>query len=61
MISANTLFTRFGNLFLLAILLWIPVLGKTMEEARWERQAQNVSIVRDDWGIAHVTLSLIHI
>jgi acyl-homoserine lactone acylase PvdQ len=22
--------------------------------ARWERQAQNVTIVRDDWGIAHV-------
>lgn len=24
------------------------------EIARWERQARNVSIVRDDWGIAHV-------
>jgi acyl-homoserine-lactone acylase len=22
--------------------------------ARWERQAQNVTIVRDDWGIAHI-------
>jgi acyl-homoserine lactone acylase PvdQ len=22
--------------------------------ARWEQQAQNVSIIRDDWGIAHV-------
>src|SRR5512146_3445174 len=22
--------------------------------ARWEREAQNVTIVRDDWGIAHV-------
>src|SRR5512141_3242781 len=22
--------------------------------ARWEKQAQNVTIVRDDWGIAHV-------
>jgi acyl-homoserine-lactone acylase len=22
--------------------------------ARWERQAQNVTIIRDDWGIAHV-------
>ncbi len=28
---------------------------KSAELARWERQAQNVSIVRDDWGIAHVT------
>jgi len=24
------------------------------EIARWERQAQNVTITRDDWGIAHV-------
>src|SRR5215510_1140569 len=23
--------------------------------AAWQRQAQNVTIVRDDWGIAHVT------
>src|SRR5262245_22411068 len=22
--------------------------------AAWERQAQNVTIIRDDWGIAHV-------
>jgi acyl-homoserine-lactone acylase len=24
------------------------------EMARWQRQAQNVTIIRDDWGIAHV-------
>jgi len=24
------------------------------EAARWEKQARNVTIVRDDWGIAHV-------
>lgn len=24
------------------------------EVARWEREAQNVTIIRDDWGIAHV-------
>ena len=24
------------------------------ETARWERQARNVNIVRDDWGIAHI-------
>ena len=28
---------------------------RNAELARWERQAANVSIVRDDWGIAHVT------
>src|SRR5439155_4387053 len=22
--------------------------------ARWERQARNITIIRDDWGIAHV-------
>src|SRR5271170_2671936 len=27
---------------------------KGPDAARWERQARNVSIVRDDWGIAHV-------
>ena len=24
------------------------------EVARWEHQAQNITIIRDDWGIAHV-------
>src|SRR5947208_13183542 len=24
------------------------------DAARWEKQAQNITIVRDDWGIAHV-------
>ena len=27
---------------------------KNPEAARWEREAQNVTILRDDWGIAHV-------
>jgi len=27
---------------------------KASEPARWERQARNVTIIRDDWGIAHV-------
>ena len=27
---------------------------KNTEVARWEEQARNVTIVRDDWGIAHV-------
>ena len=29
--------------------------GSSAEFAAWERQAKSVSIVRDDWGIAHVT------
>src|SRR5882724_71108 len=24
------------------------------EMARWQKQAQNITIVRDDWGIAHI-------
>src|SRR5919198_2914920 len=32
-----------------------PVRAASLEEpARWAREAQNVTIVRDDWGIAHV-------
>lgn len=27
---------------------------KVSEIARWDREAANVAIVRDDWGIAHV-------
>ena len=27
---------------------------KDLELARWEQEAQNVTIIRDDWGIAHV-------
>src|SRR5881628_3253889 len=27
---------------------------KNAEVARWEQQARNVTIVRDDWGIPHV-------
>src|SRR6202171_495500 len=27
---------------------------KDQETARWEKEAKNVTIIRDDWGIAHV-------
>jgi acyl-homoserine-lactone acylase len=27
---------------------------KNLDAARWEREARNVTIIRDDWGIAHV-------
>src|SRR6266704_3945019 len=39
-------------LCLLAILQGPPPSPRDI--ARWERQAQNVTIIRDDWGIAHV-------
>ena len=28
--------------------------ASTAESSRWEQQARQVTIVRDDWGIAHV-------
>ncbi len=43
--------------FLALVVLCAPVVAQLPAQsdiARWERQAQNVSIVRDDWGIAHV-------
>ncbi|MDQ6787261.1 MAG: acylase [Acidobacteriota bacterium] len=58
MISANSCYIRRKYLFIITFfLLSVPgVYGAVGEEAaRWERQARNVSIVRDDWGIAHVT------
>lgn len=57
MIKANSLQKRHKYLFVLfVLLLWAPIFGQDKTEtARWERQAKNVSITRDDWGIAHVT------
>ena len=56
MILANSSYIREKYLFtLIFFLLWLPVYGANGEVERWERQARNVSIVRDDWGIAHVT------
>jgi len=35
--------------------LWVAAAAKKAPElARWEKQAHNITIVRDDWGIAHV-------
>jgi acyl-homoserine-lactone acylase len=28
--------------------------ARDSEVARWEKEARNVTIIRDDWGIAHV-------
>ena len=42
-------------IFLISLLFCFPAFASTGEMSRWERQAKNVSIVRDDWGIAHIT------
>jgi acyl-homoserine lactone acylase PvdQ len=40
---------------LLPVLAAIPVaLVSQSETARWEQQARGITIVRDDWGVAHV-------
>lgn len=57
MISTNSSYIRYKYFFILTFfLLWLPVYGaEGGKVAKWERQARNVSIVRDDWGIAHIT------
>ncbi|HET7186653.1 MAG TPA: penicillin acylase family protein [Gemmatimonadaceae bacterium] len=41
-------------LFALAALACAPLDAADTDAARWSRQARNVTITRDDWGIAHV-------
>ena len=38
----------------LALLAALAVSVPSQDAVRWERQAQNVTIIRDDWGIPHV-------
>ena len=33
---------------------YTPQAAPRQDVAAWEQQAQNVTIIRDDWGIAHV-------
>jgi acyl-homoserine lactone acylase PvdQ len=37
-----------------ACIACVPDLSARTELAEWQQQAQNVTIIRDDWGIAHV-------
>jgi len=39
---------------LLGLALAVPAVAQTADDARWQAQAQRVTITRDDWGIAHV-------
>ena len=40
---------------LLGLALAMPAVAQTTDDARWQAQAQRVTITRDDWGIAHVS------
>ena len=48
------LMTRLPLITVLALGLASPLQASTPEQARWQREAQAVTITRDDWGIAHV-------
>lgn len=39
---------------IIAVVLFVAPLHAQQDRTRWEQQAKNVSITRDDWGIAHV-------
>ena len=41
-------------LLTLGLALLQPLHASAQEMARWQREAANVTIIRDDWGIAHV-------
>ena len=43
-----------GILLTLGLALLRPQYASAQELARWQREAANVTIIRDDWGIAHV-------
>lgn len=51
---SRRLATRWALAAALAIGLASPLQATTPEPARWQREAQAVTITRDDWGIAHV-------
>jgi len=45
---------RFVLVATLSCAAFAPAIVAAQDVARWERQAQNVTITRDDWGIAHI-------
>jgi len=49
---------QFGlkTVVLIAAVACVPFVfqGANPEAARWEKQARNITIIRDDWGIAHI-------
>jgi acyl-homoserine-lactone acylase len=48
---------RFSKLLLVLLAFLFPLAATAAtksEIARWEQQARNITIIRDDWGIAHV-------
>src|SRR5229473_3702441 len=58
-IDRKSLMKKLISVFVVAIAFaFIPqasVSAQNQELQRWEQQAREVSIIRDDWGIAHVS------
>src|ERR1700688_1466052 len=50
----NKLSLKFVLLLAVASVPVVYAAPKDQETARWEQEAKNVTIIRDDWGIAHV-------
>ena len=47
----------FAQLILILAATSAPLVSKAAQKpeiARWEQEARNVTIIRDDWGVAHV-------
>src|SRR5687767_11972641 len=45
---------KFALSLAVAVAGCVPNLAANTELAEWQQQAQNVTIIRDDWGIPHV-------
>jgi acyl-homoserine-lactone acylase len=45
---------RIALLVAVALASVTPRPGNAQDTARWQKEAQNVTIIRDDWGIAHI-------
>src|ERR1700745_4251073 len=45
---------KFASALAIVIAFLIPQSVRTQESNRWDEHAKNVTITRDDWGIAHV-------
>src|SRR6201982_2102522 len=46
---------KFASALAIVIAFLIPQSVRTQESNRWDEHAKNVTITRDDWGIAHVS------
>jgi acyl-homoserine-lactone acylase len=46
---------KLALIFAVTFATHVPLAAQTADIARWERQARSVTIVRDDWGIPHVS------